>query len=222
MPQSCRVSSPAYLGCYMESKLPRLSGKSSALSGYACGAKRAWQLTSAVWGAGAREQIRLNPVIVFTRGHALAGPWMKPEELTTALVDDVTAVRKRVKLRELVFFESTLVTQNHASSFSDAVERGTKQIAEDTDSDLEMLLDIRRARLQRIKPLASSEAQIACVALEMSNDLPAHRFELGLQMQCLRSQCTSNSLVNLGPVGGQTCVRLQPLVNELREAELSQ
>lgn len=62
-------------------------------------------------------------------------------------LDDVTAVRKRVKLQELVLFETTLITQNPIPSFTYAVELGAKQIAEDADSDFEMLLDIRRARL---------------------------------------------------------------------------
>jgi very-short-patch-repair endonuclease len=118
----------------------------------------------------ALEQIGLNPVIVFTRGHAFAGLWLKPEEFTTALVDDVTAVRKRVKLQELVLFETTLITQNPIPAFSYAVERGAKQIAEDAESAFEMLLDIRRARLQRIKPLASAEAQIPRVAAEVTDD----------------------------------------------------
>ncbi|MNJ19099.1 ATP-dependent RecD-like DNA helicase [compost metagenome] len=127
----------------------------------------------------ALEQIGLNPVIVFTRGHAFAGLWLKPEEFTTALVDDVTAVRKRVKLQELVLFETTLITHNPIPSFSYAVERGAKQVAEDAESDFEMLLDIRRARLQRIKPLASSEAQIARVAAEVTDDAPPLLVEEG-------------------------------------------
>ena len=204
-------------------ELLRLSELPSSLDGYEGGAKRAWQLASAVWGAVARmkldyalppasfeqsgqkvrspsqiadtglatcmdltllfcaalEQIGLNPVIVFTRGHAFAGLWMKPEEFTTALVDDVTAVRKRVKLRELVLFETTLITQNLVPSFSYAVERGEKQVAEDADSAFELLLDIRRARLQRIKPLASSEAQIARVASEVTDEAPPLLVEEG-------------------------------------------
>ncbi|WP_342655688.1 DUF3320 domain-containing protein [Pseudomonas sp. F3-2] len=120
----------------------------------------------------ALEQAGLNPVIVFTHGHAFAGLWLKPEEFTTALVDDVTAVRKRVKLQELVLFETTLVTQNPVPAFSYAVERGAKQVEEDAESCFEMLLDIRRARLQRIKPLASAESQIARVATEESSDAP--------------------------------------------------
>ena len=129
----------------------------------------------------ALEQIGLNPVIVFTRGHAFAGLWLKPEEFTTALVDDVTAVRKRVKLQELVLFETTLITHNSIPPFSYAVEMGTKQVAEDAESVFEMLLDIRRARLQRIKPLASSEAQIARVAVTESDEAPSLLVEEGIR-----------------------------------------
>lgn len=46
----------------------------------------------------ALEQMGLNPVIVFTKGHAFVGLWLKPEEFTTTVVDDVTAIRKRVKI----------------------------------------------------------------------------------------------------------------------------
>ncbi|XBG31927.1 DUF4011 domain-containing protein [Pseudomonas sp. 13.2] len=120
----------------------------------------------------ALEQIGLNPVIVFTRGHAFAGVWLKPEEFTTTLIDDVSTVRKRVKLKELVLFETTLLTQPSIPSFGYAVERGAKQIDEDAEYEFEMLLDVRRARLQRIKPLASSEAQIARVVTTESSDDP--------------------------------------------------
>lgn len=57
----------------------------------------------------ALEQAGLNPLLVFTKGHAFAGVWLKPEEFSTTVVDDVTALRKRVKLKELVLFETTLV-----------------------------------------------------------------------------------------------------------------
>lgn len=128
----------------------------------------------------ALEQIGLNPVIVFTHGHAFAGLWLKPEEFTTAVVDDVTAVRKRVKLQELVLFETTLITHASIPPFSYAVEMGTKQVAEDAENVFEMLLDIRRARLQRIKPLASSEAQIARVAVAESDEAPSLLVEEGI------------------------------------------
>jgi len=104
------------------------------------------------------EQIGLNPVVVFTRGHAFAGVWLKPEEFSTTVVDDVTALRKRLKLKELVLFETTLVTQRPAVPFSRAAEVGAEHIAEGKDDTFELAVDIRRARLQRIKPLSNPEA----------------------------------------------------------------
>ncbi len=104
------------------------------------------------------EQIGLNPVVVFTRGHAFAGLWLKPEEFSTTVVDDVTALRKRLKLKELVLFETTLITQRPAVPFSRAAEVGAEHVAEGKDDTFELAVDIRRARLQRIKPLSSPEA----------------------------------------------------------------
>lgn len=184
------------------SEVLRKAGKSGAIDGYQEGAKRAWELISALWTAvgamgldyalppasfehqgqkvrgpaqiaeaglatcldltllfcAAIEQAGLHPIVVFTHGHAFAGVWLKAEEFTTTVVDDVTALRKRVRLKELVLFETTLVTQRPMPRFSYAVERGAQQISEAEEQKFELAVDIRRARLQRIKPLASGEA----------------------------------------------------------------
>jgi very-short-patch-repair endonuclease len=183
------------------SEILRKAGKSGAIDGYLNGAKRAWELASAVWMAvgsmgldyalppasfeqsgqkvrgpaqiaesglatcldltllfcAALEQAGLHPIVVFTRGHAFAGVWLKEEEFTTAVVDDVTALRKRVRLKELVLFETTLGTHRPLPKFSYAAEKGAEQISEVEEEKFELAVDIRRARLQRIKPLASSE-----------------------------------------------------------------
>ena len=112
------------------------------------------------------EQAGLNPLLVFTKGHAFAGVWLKAEEFSTTVVDDVTALRKRVKLKELLLFETTLCTQRPAPSFSFASEHAAQQISEEKDEAFEMAVDIRRARLQRIKPLASAEIHVAPEATE--------------------------------------------------------
>ncbi|MEB0137864.1 MULTISPECIES: DUF3320 domain-containing protein [unclassified Undibacterium] len=177
------------------------NGKNRALNGYNGGAKRAWELASAIWtavagmgidyalppasfehkgqkirGSGqiaesglgtcldlsllfcsALEQCGLNPILVFTQGHAFAGVWLKNEEFSTVVVDDITALRKRVKLKELVLFETTLLTHRPCPTFSHAIEVGTQQISEEVEQCFELSVDIRRARLQRIKPLSSAE-----------------------------------------------------------------
>jgi hypothetical protein len=74
--------------------------------------------------ASCLEQAHLNPLLVFTRGHAFVGLWLGPQEFSTAVVDDVTAVRKRLKLQELVVFEATLAAQGQAVAFSQAIAQG--------------------------------------------------------------------------------------------------
>ena len=183
----------------------RKAGKPAALNGYEGGARRAWELASAIWAAvgamgldyalppasferagqkvrgpsqvtesglatcldlalllcSALEQAGLHPVLVFTHSHAFPGVWLKAEEFATATIDDATALRKRIKLKELILFESTLLTHRPAPAFSFAISRGEQQIAEDAEQLFELAVDIRRARLQRIKPLASEQAVTA-------------------------------------------------------------
>ncbi|MHB9839683.1 DUF3320 domain-containing protein [Paraburkholderia terrae] len=178
------------------------AGKSGAINGYQEGARRAWELASAIWNAigsmgidyslppasfeqagqkvrspsqiadsglgtcldlalfvcAALEQAGLNAVLVFTEGHAFPGVWLKSEEFSTSVVDDVTALRKRVKLKEMVLFESTMLTQRPYPAFSFAIANGEEQISEENDHKFHLAVDIRRARLQRIKPLASEQA----------------------------------------------------------------
>lgn len=182
----------------------RDAGKNPALNGYEGGAKRAWELASALWTAVAGlgidyalppasfehrgqkvrsssqvldarigtcldltllfcsvlEQAGLNPIVVFTKGHAFAAVWLRQEEFSTVVVDDVTAIRKRVRLKEMVLFETTLITHHPAPSFTYATEFAASAISEEKEEEFELVVDIRRARMQRIKPLASSDSQI--------------------------------------------------------------
>ncbi len=119
----------------------------------------------------ALEQAGLNPLLVFTKGHAFAGVWLKAEEFSSTVVDDVTALRKRVKLQELVLFETTVVTHRPVPSFSHAAHLGVSQIGEDKDEGFELAVDIRRARLQRIKPLASAHAPVVSEAADSTPTL---------------------------------------------------
>lgn len=114
----------------------------------------------------ALEQAGLNSLLIFAKGHAFAGVWLKAEEFSTAVVDDVTALRKRVKLKELVLFETTLITHRPAPLFSYAAQLGAQQISEEKEEAFELAVDIRRARLQRIKPLSSAEAPAVAAPAE--------------------------------------------------------
>jgi len=103
----------------------------------------------------ALEQAGLNPVIVFTQGHAFAGLWLKQEEFSSPVVEDVSALRNRVLLKELLLFETTFITQQPVPTFRHAIEQGSRQI--DQDGAFLLAVDIQRARRHRILPLASDE-----------------------------------------------------------------
>jgi very-short-patch-repair endonuclease len=116
-------------------------------------------LDLALFYCAACEQAGLHPILVLTKGHALAGVWLRPEEFSNVVVDDITALRKRIRLQELVLFETTLLTnQPAAPAFSLATEAGADQLAEAKGDVFELAVDIHRARMHRIKPLASAES----------------------------------------------------------------
>ncbi|MDP3337382.1 MAG: DUF4011 domain-containing protein, partial [Rhodoferax sp.] len=107
--------------------------------------------------AACLEQAHLNPLLVFTRGHAFVGVWLRDEEFSTAVVDDITAVRKRLKLQEMLVFETTLAAQGQAVSFSQAIDNANRQLAEEEEDKFELVIDVKRARMSRIKPLAHAQ-----------------------------------------------------------------
>ena len=117
-------------------------------------------LDTALLFAAALEQARLNPLIVLTEGHAFAGCWLQPQEFAQLVTDEVGVVRTRLDLNELLLFETTLVSDHPPARFSQAVDEGRRQVSELSGEDLFVALDIRRARMQKLLPLATmSEAR---------------------------------------------------------------
>jgi len=115
--------------------------------------------------AACLEQAHLNPLLVFTRGHAFVGVWLRDEEFSTAVVDDITAVRKRLKLQEMLVFETTLAAQGQVVGFSQATANGNRQLSEEEEDKFELVIDVKRARMSRIKPLAQAQSVADVVSL---------------------------------------------------------
>jgi hypothetical protein len=114
-------------------------------------------LDAALMFAAALEQAGLYPVIVLTKGHAFAGVWLQPQEFATLLVEDAASLRKRIGLDELVLFETTLATGAAPAGFSRAIDQAKRQVSEEHEADFVTAIDIRRSRMQRIRPLALVE-----------------------------------------------------------------
>lgn len=117
-------------------------------------------LDTALLFAAAFEQAGLNPLLVLTKGHAFVGVWLQPQEFSAIITDDASAVRKRFDLDELLLFETTLVTNAPAPRFDQAVAAGRRQVAEEADANFVVAVDIRRARMQRIRPLSVDRAEM--------------------------------------------------------------
>ena len=173
-------------------------------------------LDTALLFAAALEQASLNPLAILTRGHAFVGVWLQPVEFAALVTDEAAALRRRFDLDDLVVFETTLATHNPPGSFSQAMAAARRQIAEDADAQFEMAIDVRRARMQKIRPLGvAAPSHVApeddvpvSEALEAAPALPAFDVEVSeeaptatgriLQWQRkLLNLTTSNNLLNL-------------------------
>ena len=120
--------------------------------------------------AACLEQAHLNPLLVFTRGHAFVGVWLRDEEFSTSVVDDITALRKRLKLQEMLVFETTLAAQGQAVGFSQAIANANRQLSEGEEDKFELVIDVKRARMSRIKPLAQAHAVAEATPVEVESE----------------------------------------------------
>ncbi|MHB8782936.1 MAG: DUF3320 domain-containing protein [Desulfobacteria bacterium] len=122
--------------------------------------------------ASCLEQAGLHPLVVITSGHAFVGVWMEDETFADVATDDLLRLRKRVELGQIMLFEPTLLTNEPAVSFEQAVKEALKHL--ENESAFRCVLDIRRARKSRIRPLPlRMEPASTMAATENESDPPA-------------------------------------------------
>ncbi|MEZ6041986.1 MAG: DUF3320 domain-containing protein [Planctomycetaceae bacterium] len=143
-------------------------------------------LDSTLLFASLIEGIGLNSVIVFQQGHCFAGVWLADTTLKHLIETDVSEVRKAITAKELIVFETTLITQSPPARFQDAQATAVKSLNRENDARFVAAVDIARARLAQIRPLASHESNenqptvadnhdSGTVPLPKVPDLPDHR-----------------------------------------------
>ena len=101
--------------------------------------------------AACLEQAGLSPLVIFTQGHAFPGVWLEEECFEDCAGDDGLRLKKRVDLKEICVFESTMLTHGPAGGFENAVATGRRQF-DNLDAFL-CVVDIHRCRKSRIRPL---------------------------------------------------------------------
>ena len=121
--------------------------------------------------ASCLEQAGLNPVLLLKEGHAWVGAWLVETTFPSPLVDDVQAVRKRVKSGELVVFETTSVAGGARTTLRTACKQGEELLL--GDMAFTCAIDVRRAREAQIRPLPSRSTSAAPALPVLEDGAPA-------------------------------------------------
>lgn len=114
-------------------------------------------LDTSVLFASCIELMGLNPVIALGKEHAFVGVWLIDERFPVLTNDDPMDLRKRVDARDLVLFESTLVTNPTPVTFEQAKAHARELINEEKEDEFVYLIDIKQARARKIRPLSTIE-----------------------------------------------------------------
>lgn len=123
--------------------------------------------------AAAIEAVGLNPVIIFQHGHCFAGVWLVETVFRNLLETDSGEVRKALAAKELITFETTLVTSQPPAEFTHAMIRAEAATHESEEHKFVAAIDIARARMAQIRPLASHDANsLVATRTETASPLP--------------------------------------------------
>ncbi len=114
-------------------------------------------LDSTLLFAAAIEAVGLNPVIVMVKGHCFVGAWLVEKTLLQTVETDCSEIRKAIAARELITFETTLITHRPPANFEAAISTAANSTSESKEAEYLSTIDIRRARMAQIRPLASHE-----------------------------------------------------------------
>ncbi len=116
-------------------------------------------LDSTLLFASVLEGIGLNTVVIFQQGHCFVGVWLAETTFKHLIEKDITEVRKAIDAKELKVFETTLITHSPPARFQDAEATAVKSLSRENDARFVAAIDVARARMAQIRPLASHESQ---------------------------------------------------------------
>lgn len=122
--------------------------------------------------ASCLELMGLNTIIALTKEHAFVGVWLIDSQFPLVTNDDPMDLRKRVDSRDLVLFETTMVTNSTPATFVQACDYARQLIDEEHESDFVYVVDIAQARSMKIKPLSTVEARQEETSSEEGGSLP--------------------------------------------------
>lgn len=102
--------------------------------------------------ASVLEAIGINTAIIIQKGHAYLAVWLVDDCCQYSICDDASYVEKKCSqgINEMLVLESTKITEEN-TSFDDALKAANLNLS--ILSQFEMMIDIKRCRLEGIRPL---------------------------------------------------------------------
>lgn len=116
--------------------------------------------------ASCLECMGLNSVVAISKNHAFAGAWLVDQRSPLLTNDDPMDLRKRVDAKDLVLFETTLVTNVSPVTFSEACSVGREMVSEEHEDEFVYVIDIAQARSRQIRSLSTYEESLGEVEAE--------------------------------------------------------
>lgn len=107
----------------------------------------------AILYASCIEAVGLHPLLIIIKGHAFVGAWLVEETFADSVNDDVSLLKKRIAsgINEILLIEATAMNSPHGMQFDEAIHSANAKL--EKDEDFVLFVDIKRARLSKIKPL---------------------------------------------------------------------
>lgn len=99
------------------------------------------------------EAVGLYPLLIFIKGHAFLGCWLEENTFADCVIDDISAVEKRIAAgaEELLLVECTDMTAAKSIDFDRALKHGKDHL--NNLSDFICAVDVQRSRGSGIRPI---------------------------------------------------------------------
>ncbi|MBE5964310.1 MAG: DUF3320 domain-containing protein [Lachnospira sp.] len=105
----------------------------------------------AILYASCLESVGLHPLLIFNKNHAYAACWLEEETFADCMIDDVSAIEKRVAegAKSLLIVECTDMVAGKVANFDLSLKHGNDKLKEEFDC----AIDIKRSRNSGIRPM---------------------------------------------------------------------
>lgn len=106
--------------------------------------------------ASCLEAVGINPIVIFTKGHAFLGFWLKDHNLVNSYSNDYTDISKRISkgTKDIEIIETTALVNGKDYSFEQAVQVAHQNL--DNPYNFECIIDIKSCRYLGIHPVVTT------------------------------------------------------------------